>query len=189
VALGVAALLAAAPARAHHVGLLIESSSALAENQGALGLLVPGRGPTFSREEALEALEDIPRCPCRNSISLTLPPGGEHEPNGPYWIWITGPGYPPGAMLVSDRTRIPGLISIYDLEPTLEALHNGDEPPVTARRQADVRSHLERLGERLDRTHDARTPASLVLAGFVALLLAYVGSRFVLEVILGRSLA
>ena len=72
-------------------------------------------------------------------------------------------------MLVSDRTRIPGLVSIYDLEPTVEALDRGERPPVTAERVGDVLPELERLGERLDAAHETREPAALMLAGVIIL--------------------
>jgi hypothetical protein len=70
-------------------------------------------------------------------------------------------------MLGSDRTRIPGLVSIYDLKPTVEALDQGEKPPVTAKRDGDVQPRLERLGERLDAVHETREPAALALAAIV----------------------
>ena len=43
-----------------------------------------------------------------------------------YRIAIAGGGY--RGLLVSDRTRIPGLVSIYDIEPTVKALDEGERP-------------------------------------------------------------
>jgi hypothetical protein len=159
----------AAPARAGDVGLQIDETTRGFLQRAAVGRLVPGRGPTFSREEALDALDGVPHatCPCRYTIFVALPPPGEHPYRGLYTVAISGPGYPPGAMLVSDRTRIPGLISINDIEPTVEALDRGDEPPITSRRVGDVDTRLARLERRLDDAHDTRAAAGLVLAGFI----------------------
>lgn len=169
VGLGVAALLAAAaPARAQ-VRVQIAPSGREAVAHGAAGRLVPGRGPAFSREEALAALGTLPpaRCPCPYTIFISLPRPGEHGYEGLEWLSISGPGYPAGEMLVSDRTRIPGLVSIYDLKPTAEALDRGERPPVTAERTGDALPRLERLGERLDDAHRTREPAALALAAIV----------------------
>jgi hypothetical protein len=136
-----------------------------------VGLLVPGRGPTFSRAETLAALAKVPRarCPCPYTIFVSLPRAPKHEYEGLERVSITGPGYPPGTMLVSDRTRIPGLVSIYDLKPTVEALDRGEEPPLEARRVADVQERLDRLAARLDAAHRTREWAGLVLAALIAL--------------------
>ncbi len=171
-AIGLAALLVAPAAFADHVRVQIAETGLDAAGHGAAGRLVPGRGPTFSREEALAALEKIPpaRCPCPYTIFVSLPRPAEHAYTGLEWLSISGPEYPAGAMLVSDRTRIPGLVSIHDLEPTVEALDRGEEPPVTADRVGDVLPRLERLGERLDAAHETREPATLALAGIIVLL-------------------
>lgn len=169
--MGVAAFLAAPTARADHVRVQIAETGRDAAGHGAAGRLVPGRGPTFSREEALAALEKIPpaRCPCPYTIFVSLPRPGDHGYEGLEWLSIGGPGYPAGSMLVSDRTRITGLVSIYDLEPTVDALDRGEKPPVTARGADDALPRLERLGERLDAAHETRQTAALALAGIVVL--------------------
>jgi hypothetical protein len=169
-----AALGTALPARAGQVLFRIDEPTSDFLDSGATGRLVPGRGPTFSREEALRSLGDVMdiRCPCPYTIYLTLPPPGERPYQGLYRIGISGPGYPPGSMLVSDRTRIPGLISINDIEPTVEALDKGERPPVTSRRVDDVGARLIDLERRLDEVHDTRAPASLILAGIIALFTA-----------------
>lgn len=168
--LAVAALGTAAPPRADRAGVVLGRPPTPA----AEGLLVPGRGPTFSRQEALDALDEIPRarCPCPYLIYITLPRAPAHEYEGLERIWISGPDYPPGSMLVSDRTRIAGLISIHDLAPTVEALDEGREPPITARHVDDVDSRLAGLEHRLNQVHETRGSAALVLAGFVALFTA-----------------
>lgn len=169
-----AALGTALPAQAGRVQFRIDEPASDFLDLGATGRLVPGRGPTFSREEALRSLGEVMdiRCPCPYTIYLTLPPSGERHYQGLYRIGISGPGYPPGSMLVSDRTRIPGLISIKDIEPTVEALDDGKKPPVTARQVDDVGARLFDLERRLNQVHDTRAPASLVLAGVIALFTA-----------------
>jgi hypothetical protein len=108
--LGATALLAAPVARAEGVRVVLHATS----GQVASGLLVPGRGPTFSRREMLDALDDIPRgtCPCPWTVYVTLPRAAPHEYDRLERIWIEGPGYPAESLLVSDRTRIPGLVSV-----------------------------------------------------------------------------
>jgi hypothetical protein len=169
VGLGATALLVVPQALAQDVRVQIAPSGRDAAADGAVGRLVPGRGPTFSREETLAALRRIPaaRCPCPYTISVSLPRAGDHGYEGLEWLSISGPGYPDGALLVSDRTRTPGLVSIYDLKPTVEALERGEEPPVTAKRVGDPLPRLERLGERLDAAHETRERAALALVAVV----------------------
>ena len=148
---------------------------------------MPGRGPTFSRRETLDALDDVPRgtCPCAWTFYVTLPRAAKHEYDRLERVWIEGPGYPAGSLLDSDRTRIPGLVSVYDLEPTAKALLERKEPPVTARPENDPERRLAALERRLDRTHETRTKASVLLGAFIvifALLALALRSRF-----LGRA--
>jgi len=168
VGLGAAALLTAPPARAEGVRLVLHAPTS---PQGASGLLVPGRGPDFSRGETLDALDRIPRgtCPCPWTFYVTLPRAAEHRYDRLEGVWIAGPGYPDGSLLVSDRTRIPGLVSVYDLESTAKALIGDEEPPVSARVEEDGAGRLAALERRLDRTHDTRTKASLIVSGLIAL--------------------
>lgn len=159
------ALVAAAPARADRVGVYT-GPDAPAFAKTASGLLIPGRGPEVSRDEALHALEGIPppRCPCEYVVLLRVP-SGKHANDRRYPIAIAGPGY--DGLLVSDRTRVPGLVSIYDVKPTVEALEEGREPPVTSRSMPNVQERLDALDERLDEVDDSRMPAGLVLAALV----------------------
>ena len=149
-----------------------------AQTPSADGLLIPGRGPTVSREEALEALRGVPIRDhfCGVSIQISLPVG-EHANDRRYPITISGPGY--DGLLVSDRTKVPGLISVYDIKPTVEALAEGREPPISAQ-PGSVR-RLGALDQRLDDVDDSRMPAGLALvvlmAGF-ALLAAFRRSAF-----------
>lgn len=166
--LGATALLAAPAARAEGIRVVLHAPTS---RQAASGLLVPGRGPTFSRKETIDALDEIPRgtCPCPWTFYVTLPRTAPHEYDRLERVWIGGAGYPAGSLLVSDRTRIPGLVSVYDLEPTAKALLEHKEPPVTARPENDPAKRLAALERRLNRAHDTRTKASLLLAGFIAL--------------------
>ena len=162
------ALLCVAPARAERVGVYT-GPDAPAFATKASGLMVPGRGPEVSREEALAALEGIPppSCPCEYVVLLRVP-SGEHSNDRRYPIAIAGPGY--DGLLVSDRTRVPGLVSIYDIKPTVEALEEGREPPITSRAEPNVQKRLDALDARLDDLDDSRTPAGFALA---ALMLAF----------------
>src|SRR5688500_7670040 len=96
VVMALTALLAAPSAYADHVRIQIAASDRDAAGHGAVGRLVPGRGPTFSRGEALAALEKIPpaRCPCPYTIFVSLPRAEEHGYEGLEWLSIDGPGYP-----------------------------------------------------------------------------------------------
>lgn len=135
--------------------------------RGAVGLLLTGHGKHTSRGEALSllGLDPLPRCGSTSGvdcvrIAVSLPPPRE-RPNRRYRVAILGPGY--RGRLVSERTRVPGLVSISDLAPTVRALQRGRRPPVTARVDPDVSHDLAELDRRIDRAHAVRTPAVLLL--------------------------
>jgi hypothetical protein len=159
-------LVGAQPARADHVLFSPERPP----DDAAVGLLVAGRGKTVSPEGVDRALANIPAYDCHIScpftIYLTLPQKKEHNVRR-YRIAISGPGY--HGLLVSDRTRIPGLISIYDIEPTVKALDEDRTPPVTSRDDPDPEATLRELDARLTDAHDSRGPASYVVFGLGAL--------------------
>ena len=164
-----AALFSPPEAQAHHVAV-IASQNALPPRGAALGLLVAGRGKTVGPEQALAALDleqlDLctgPRCPIRIFVML---PAAEHHNVRRYEIGILGDGY--HGLLVSDRTKIPGLVSIYDVAPTVRALDRGEKPPVTSRADSDVAGTLRRLDRRLAEAHDSRGAASYVVFGLGA---------------------
>ena len=164
VGLGLTALLVAPEARAEHVRVQIApsgSDAAGTRRRGPPRSRAAGRPSAARRRSPRSGRSRAARCPCPYTIFVSLPRPGEHGYEGLEWLSISGPGYPAGAMLVSDRTRIPGLVSIYDLKPTVEALERGEKPPVTAKRVGDVLPRLERLGERLDAAHETREPAAL----------------------------
>jgi hypothetical protein len=83
VAVGVVAAVlgTALPADAGRVQFRIDEPASDFLDWGATGRLVPGRGPTFSREEALRSLGEVMdiRCPCPYTIYLTLPPSGQER--------------------------------------------------------------------------------------------------------------
>jgi hypothetical protein len=172
----VTALLAAPPARADHVRIRVAEPPA----GGAVGLLIAGRGKTVSGSDAAKVLAKVPRasCPCPITIYLTLPRERVHNVRR-YRIAIVGGGY--HGLLVSDRTRVPGLVSIYDLAPTVRALDRGEKPPVTSRADADPQATLRRLDRRLTEAHDSRGAAAYVvfgLGGLFALLALALRSPF-----------
>jgi hypothetical protein len=159
----VAALLAAPSAWADHVRVVVGEPPA-----GAQGLLIAGRGKTVSGADAARVLTKVPpgRCPCPITIYVTLPRERVHNVRR-YRIAIVGGGY--HGLLLSDRTKVPGLVSLYDLEPTVKALDRGEQPPLTSRPDANVQETLRRLDRRLTEAHDSRGAAAYVVFGLVAL--------------------
>jgi len=150
-------------------------------DRGAVGLLVPGAGPTVSERSALASLS---RGAVRNSlrgglpagdaliavehageipregpaIVLALPRGGEQPNDRRYGIAVIAPGY--RGLLTSDSTRITGLVSVADVAAT--AL--GAEGALGSRPVADPAGALERLDRRIRDNGDARLAAALVAA-------------------------
>jgi len=159
-----AALAAAEPAQAEQARVRVGEPPANA----AVGLLVAGRGKTVSREDAEKVLKEVPResCPCPVTIYVTLPGPEEHNVRR-FRIGIVGNGY--DGLLVSDRTKVPGLVSLYDIAPTVRALARGETPPVTSREDSDPQDTLEKLDRRLADAHDSRGPAAYVVFGLGAL--------------------
>jgi hypothetical protein len=157
------------------------------ERQGAVGLLVPGAGPETSFELARAALE---RGEVRNSlrgglpegkpvltprigplgsvappaIYLGLPEGSRQDNDRRYPVVVVGSGY--RDVLVSESTRIPGLVSVADIAPT--ALGTSDA--LRYEEREDAASYLLALDQRIDRNNDSRLPATLVVCGLVVLL-------------------
>ena len=124
---------------------------------GAVGLLVPGTGPTTNRRQALAQLvrgvrEDsylggVPEGPALLSANLatgtpsrartivvTLPPktlNGAPIPNDKrYYVAVLGGGF--HGLLVSKTTRIPGLVSIVDIAPTALGHQRGSLTSIAA---------------------------------------------------------
>ena len=138
--------------------------------RGAQGLLVPGHGATVTREDAVEKLRPLVRRagPEEVTIYVSLPPPGRSHNVVRYPIAVVGGSY--DGLLLDDRTRLPGLVAIGSIEPTIEALEEGREPPLTSRPDPDARAALAELDDDLDEAHDARTRANVALALLVLLL-------------------
>jgi len=154
---------------------------------GAIGLAVPGAGPTVTREAALRtlltgkvvssliggpsagpALITLGQGPPPDTL-VVLPPAGTTE-NRRYPIAVT-PG--PRGVLTSDSTRIDGLVSLADVA-------NGDLRVVAV---DDPVATLERLDRRIDRNDRIRLPLT-VLVGGIAYLMALFAPRFAPRVLL-----
>jgi len=145
---------------------------------GAVGLAVPGAGPTVTRASALNTLLtgkvvssllggtaegarliELDEGPPPDTL-VVLPPSGVSE-NARYPIAVT-PG--PRGVLTSSSTRIDGLVSLADVA-------NGRIEIVAT---ANPVATLERLERRIERNDRIRLPLTLVLGG-----LAYVAAVLV----------
>lgn len=154
---------------------------------GAIGLAVPGSGPTVTRASALntlltgevessylggapagEALVELDVGPPPDTL-VVLPPEGESE-NDRYPIAVT-PG--PRGVLTSDSTRIDGLVSLADVARGRLEVVAVDDPVAT----------LERLESRIERNDRIRLPLT-ILVGALAYLAAVVAPRLAPRVIL-----
>jgi hypothetical protein len=175
--------------------------------RGAVGLLVPGAGPTVSAATARAALvrgkvenslrggfpsgppllrvEAAPGIPRPPAIVLELPRGGKQDNDRRYPVAVLGRGY--RGVLTSESTRIPGLVSIADLAPT--AL--GREDALGWRSESNPVARLAALDRRIRDHSDARLPAMLLAAGLIALLALVVPRAAVVAfaTVLGANLA
>ena len=164
------ALVAIAPARAG-VEIVPPFDPAEYADRAAVGLVVPGAGPSVSREGALAALEQgrlehdllggIPKGERKLElgraggveIRISLPPPGTSENDRRYPVAILGYR----GLLTSDSTRIRGLVSITDFaNGRVEVVASDD--PVAA---------LERLDDRIDRNDRFRLPLTILLVALV----------------------
>ncbi len=140
-------------------------------DRAAVGLLVPGAGPTVTRESALAALlrgrlehdllGGIPpgealielETTAGPEILVSLPPPGRSENDTRYPIALLGQR----GLLTSDSTRIDGLVSITDVATgRLRTVPSDD--PVEA---------LETLDHRIDRNDRLRLPLTIALAALL----------------------
>lgn len=147
---------------------------------GAVGLAVPGAGPTVTRTSALNTLltgevsssllggtrAGEPRLelddPAPPRVLVTLPPRGESENDVRYPIAVIGAGF--RGLLTSDSTRIDGLVSLADVANGRLRWVEADDPVAT----------LDRLEARIERNDRIRLPATalLVVTAIVAALAA-----------------
>jgi hypothetical protein len=115
---------------------------------GAQGLLVPGVGPTVTRAEALALLRGQSGPP-GTTVYVTLPPPGRSHNTRRYPISVVGAGF--HGLLTSTATRVPGLVSIADLD----GLRSRPDPHPA--------QTLGTLDRRLAAAHDARNWATVTL--------------------------
>ena len=138
---------------------------------GAVGLAVPGAGPTVTRESALNTLltgkvvssllGGAPAGPSLIELDdgpppdtlVVLPPSGESE-NTRYPIAVT-PGQ--RGVLTSSSTRIDGLVSLSDVAHGRLEVVAVQDPVAT----------LQRLEHRIERNDRIRLPLTLLLGGLV----------------------
>jgi hypothetical protein len=157
--------------------------------RGAVGLLVPGVGPTTNRRRALAELErgaevnanlgGVPRGPrlvlpsfvtgtpsATRLIVVVLPPKGAPLSNDRrYPIAILGGGF--HGLLHSPTTRIPGLVSIVDIAPTALGRARGS---LSSRPSAHPLVALHSLDRQIHSNNRLKLPAMIVLACLVAFL-------------------
>lgn len=141
----------------------------------SVAFVVPGAGPTVTRESALAALlrgklehgllggvapgenlielDDRPRRP---EILVSLPPPGRSENDTLYAIAIIGER----GLLTSDSTRIDGLVSITDIATGRLRHVEGSTPQ-------DAAATLETLEQRIHRNDRWRLPLTIGLAALL----------------------
>ena len=164
-------------------------------SRGAVGLLVPGYGPTTNFRQALAELVrgaevnahlgGVPKGPRLLSASMvtglpseprlivvTMPPKGPPGNNDiRYTIAVLGGGF--HGLLVSPTTRIPGLVSIVDIAPTALGHARGSLSSIpTAHPVASLKS----LNAQIHSNNRLKLAALIVIACFI-LLLAYIRPR------------
>ena len=144
-------------------------------------------GPRPSREQALAALvqgevrnslrgdlpegqplisvDELAGAPEPPYILVALPKSGTQPNDKRYPVVVVAPGY--RGILVSDSTRIPGLVSIADIAPT--AL--GEEDALGSTVGFRSAGTLAALDDRIHEHNDSRVPAGL-LAGLILIALA-----------------
>jgi hypothetical protein len=201
--LGLAALLTAAPATAKTVPgsppfrvVILDHMAGWQLRQfarhGAVGLLVPGAGPTTNRRQALAQLvrgrqenAQLGGVPAGQpllsanlatgtpshvrTIIVTLPPKSDLPvPNDKrYYVVVLGGGF--HGLLVSTTTRIPGLVSIVDIAPTALGRVRGT---LTSTPSNHAIAHLKSLNSQIHANNRLKLAALIVLACFAALLAA-----------------
>jgi hypothetical protein len=149
-------------------------------DDAAIGLLVPGAGPRISEESALAALErgavrnslrgGLPTgpavietdgssaIPAGPAIVLGLPIGGDQPNDRRYPIAVLAPGFE--GLLTSERTRIPGLVSIADVAPSALGADDG----LASRAEEDPQAVLVDLDNRIEANGESRYVVALAAA-------------------------
>ncbi len=158
---------------------------------GAVGLLVPGAGPTTNRRQALAQLVrgaqmnahlgGVPSGPRLISTALVtgtptgmrtivvaMPPKGPPAANDVrYPVVVLGGGF--HGLLDSPTTKIPGLVSIVDIAPTALGHKRGS---LTSTAVADPLASLSSLDRQIHANNRLKLPALIVVACIIALLAA-----------------
>jgi hypothetical protein len=168
----------------------------LLAQQGAVGLLRPGYGPTTNRRRALaelvrgkevnarlggvptgKPLINVNSVPvfnnCKLCIVVQLPPRGRPTSNDRlYRVAVIGGGF--HGLLSSPTTHIPGLVSVVDIAPTDLPGHPSTSLSWTP--SNDAVGQLSRLGHAIGSNNRLKFPVLFILAG-VLLALALLGLR------------
>ncbi|HVA31671.1 MAG TPA: hypothetical protein VMU58_10400 [Gaiellaceae bacterium] len=163
----------------------------LAARGAALGLLVPGAGPTTNFRQALAQLVrgaqmnahlgGVPSGPAlistnivtgtptgARTIVLEMPPRGPPGPNDRrYPVVVLGGGF--HGLLDSPTTRIPGLVSIVDIAPTALGRKRGS---LSSTATPDPLASLASLDQQIHANNRLKLPALIVVACIIALLAA-----------------
>jgi hypothetical protein len=144
--------------------------------------LVPGAGPETSERLARASLvrgavenslrggipDDRPLVrlsagqPGSPVILVGIPHGGPQANDRRYPIAVIGHGF--RGLLVSESTRIPGLVSIADVAPTVLGRGSG----LTWQAESDAAGTLLGLDARIDGHNDSRVPATLLALALLA---------------------
>jgi len=157
--------------------------------RGAVGLLVPGVGPTTNFRQALAQLErgaevnsrlgGVPKGPRLVTtadatgtptgccyVAVVLPPAGAPTANDQrYPVVVLGRGF--HGVLTSPTTRIPGLVSIVDIAPTALGRERGSLSSVPS---ANPVASLMSLNRQIHANNRLKLAALIVVACFIALL-------------------
>jgi mono/diheme cytochrome c family protein len=186
IALVLLALVVTAPAEAG-VRIVAPFDPSEYADRAAVGLLVPGAGPTVTRESALGALlrgqlrhgllggiasgEPLiqPGAAGGPEILVSLPPPGRSLNETRYPIALLGRR----GLLTSDSTRIDGLVSVTDVATGRLRVVPSDDPAEA----------LETLDDRIERNDRQRLPLTIALAALL-IALALVRPQLALRALL-----
>jgi hypothetical protein len=160
--------------------------------RGAVGTMVPASGSQVSRATAMASLLrgklensllggrpsgkpsiTLGGPPAPVTIYVSLPRPGRRHNFARYPIAVVGGGY--HGILLSSGTRIPGIVSIADVAPSVRSLERGEKPILTSRANADAPAEVASTNARLDAAHHSRKKSNRILIGlvFVAAALAW----------------
>jgi hypothetical protein len=190
VALGVVPAAAATAAPSERAAVIVRPASApiFRSPQAAHGLLVVGEGATVGRRGATASLLrgemgnaivggglpggkpliSLARRPGQVTFYVALPPPGKHHNVRRYPVAVVGPGYQ--GVLTDSSTRLPGLISIADVARSARSLERGERPAIRSKPAGEPLAELASFDRRLQRAHDSRVAATLVLVGWLIVL-------------------